>query len=557
MDDELERQKRYREAEEQNTAKRARMLNFDYRDMRSEEETIPLVDGVMEIGDMYRYRMVPLFKGDYHKPTIFGITLGTPEPRLREIVDDYKVRTEAVVYNMISNSSFRAMMRRYDPPKEVVYQSVEVSSEGDSDTVKRVSEELNSVKADDVLNYLILEADRLCASDIHIENQKDDVRIRFRIDGTLHVIASLTREKYRVLLSSIASSANISTAAIGAQSGHIIRDIGELRQAFKLTSSSGNELDEIKDHTLNMRIETVPTVYGQDAVIRLFNFDADMLNMDVLGLSDDEMAKLKEIVSHPHGMVMVVGPTGSGKSTTLYSIMNALNSTSTKLLSLEDPVEFDIPGVTQIPVDTTRGQTFADNVRTLLRLDPDVVMVGEIRDVDTAKTAIQAAITGHLLLATFHAQDAAAAFSRIIDMIGVNPVFTTAIRLVIGQRLVRRLDDETKIPYEPDEMTKDWIRKTLADLPSDFEKPNLDQITLWKPGKSTKNPFGYSGRLVLMEQLVVDDDIIGFISGEFKDVSSIKIANTAQKNGMVTMLQKGVLKALAGETTLEEVNRVI
>ena len=196
-------------------------------------------------------------------------------------------------------------------------------------------------------------------------------------------------------------------------------------------------------------------------------------------------------------------------------------------------------------------------MRTILRLDPDVVMVGEIRDNDTAKTAIQAAITGHLLLATFHAQDAGSAFARIIDMIGINPVFTSAIRVVIGQRLVRRLDPATKIEYEPDEMTKQWIRQSLADLPDGTDKPDLDHIRLWHPGKSEENPFGYKGRQVLMEQLLVDDDIAKFISGEVKDVNANAITNTARRAGMITMLQKGILKALAGETTLEEVNRVL
>ena len=460
---------------------------------------------------------------------------------------------------LISDSSFRNIMRRFDPPKDVVYHNVEISSDGDSSTLKKVSVELEHVRPDDILNYLILQADKLNASDIHLETQRDSVRVRFRIDGTLHPIATLSPNKYRVLFSSIASASNLSTAANEAQSGHIVREIGELRRSFHLVNDKGEEIpvsDKNDDHILNMRIETVPTSYGQDAVIRLFNFRQDMLQLDVLGLDDVEMREFKEIISHPHGMVMVVGPTGSGKSTTLFSIMNALNDPTRKLITLEDPIEFDIPGVTQIPVDTTRGQTFADNVRTILRLDPDVVMVGEIRDVDTAKTAIQAAITGHLLLATFHAQDAAAAFARLVDMIGINPVFTSAIRVVIGQRLVRKLDPDTKIEYEPDEMTKQWIRKTLANIPDD-QKPNLDNIRLWRPGKSDANPFGYRGRIVLMEQLIMSEEIARFISGEVKDVNAAAIATTAKRDGMITMLQKGVLKALAGETTLEEVNRVL
>lgn len=560
MDDEAERQRRFREVDEANTAKRAGILGVTYRDMRDDDMKVPLIKDVMDVPEMYRYRMVPLQKGDYTHPTIYGITLSTPESRLREVNQQAERDSESVRYQLISDSSFRNIMRRFDPPKNVVYHNVEIASEGDSSTLQKVSVELEQVRPDDILNYLILQADKLNASDIHLEHEREKVRVRFRIDGTLHPIAILSPEKYRILFSSIASAANLSTASKEAQSGHIVREMGELRRSFKLIDGRGETVDLSKDpddHILNMRIETVPTTYGQDAVIRLFNFRQDMLKMDVLGLDDSEMAELKEIVSHPHGMVMVVGPTGSGKSTTLFSILNALNDPTRKLITLEDPVEFDIPGVTQIPVDTTHGQSFADNVRTILRLDPDVVMVGEIRDVDTAKTAIQAAITGHLLLATFHAQDAAAAFARFVDMIGINPVFTTAIRVVIGQRLVRRLDPETRIEYEPDEMTKQWIRKTLADLPPTATKPDLDNIRLWRPGKSASNPFGYKGRTVLMEQLIMSDEIAKFISGEIKDVNANAIAATAKREGMVTMLQKGVMKALAGETTLEEVNRVL
>ena len=560
MDDEAERQRRFREVDEANTAKRAGILGVTYRDMRDDDMKVPLIKDVMDVPEMYRYRMVPLQKGDYTHPTIYGITLSTPESRLREVNQQAERDSESVRYQLISDSSFRNIMRRFDPPKNVVYHNVEIASEGDSSTLQKVSIELEQVRPDDILNYLILQADKLNASDIHLEHEREKVRVRFRIDGTLHPIAILSPEKYRILFSSIASAANLSTASKEAQSGHIVREMGELRRSFKLIDGRGETVDLSKDpddHILNMRIETVPTTYGQDAVIRLFNFRQDMLKMDVLGLDDSEMAELKEIVSHPHGMVMVVGPTGSGKSTTLFSILNALNDPTRKLITLEDPVEFDIPGVTQIPVDTTHGQSFADNVRTILRLDPDVVMVGEIRDVDTAKTAIQAAITGHLLLATFHAQDAAAAFARFVDMIGINPVFTTAIRVVIGQRLVRRLDPETRIEYEPDEMTKQWIRKTLADLPPTATKPDLDNIRLWRPGKSASNPFGYKGRTVLMEQLIMSDEIAKFISGEIKDVNANAIAATARREGMVTMLQKGVMKALAGETTLEEVNRVL
>jgi type II secretory ATPase GspE/PulE/Tfp pilus assembly ATPase PilB-like protein len=316
------------------------------------------------------------------------------------------------------------------------------------------------------------------------------------------------------------------------------------------------EKNGVQDHYLNMRIETVPSVYGQDVVIRLFNFDETLLNLQNIGVNEREMAAINEVISHPRGMVLMVGPTGSGKSTTLYSMINALNSTDRKILTLEDPVEFRIPGVTQIPINTGGGQTFAEKLRAVLRLDPDVVMIGEIRDVDTARTTIQAAITGHLVLSTFHAETSAAAFSRMIDMIGINPIFSTAIRMVIGQRLVRRLDDN-KEAYTADEPTTNWIRDVLKDLPANIEKPSLDgEITLYKPVMSEENPFGYKGRVVLMEQLIVDGDIQKYLRGELMP-SAEAIEKTAREQGMVTMLQSGVLRALNGETTLEEIHRVL
>lgn len=296
---------------------------------------------------------------------------------------------------------------------------------------------------------------------------------------------------------------------------------------------------------------------AQASVIRLFNYDESMLNLDNLGIAERERAEIDEVISHPRGMVLMVGPTGSGKSTTLYSMISALNTTDRKIITLEDPIEFGIPGISQIPVDTTEGQSFAEHLRSVLRLDPDVVMVGEIRDSDTARTAIQASVTGHLVLSTFHANSTSTAFSRMIDLIGINPIFSTAIRLVVAQRLVRRLDDNTKQEYEPDEATKQWIRTQLADLPEHVDKPDIDNIKLYRPVASEQSPFGYSGRTVIMEQMVVDEAIQGFLRGDVADVHSGAIEKAARKQGMVTLLEAGILAVLRGETTLEEINRVI
>src|SRR6266702_5511157 len=413
---------KFRNQEEANTQQRASMLGLQYFDSRELAPNGRLYPGLLSVPEMYQAHIVPLSDNGEDAPLAFGITINTPQQQLRQLRERFNGRI--VRFVVMSNSGYRSLMLRYDPPKKIIYNDVKIASEGDSATINEVSHTLETVRPDDILNYLIKQADKLNASDIHLESQRDNVRVRMRVDGALHPVANLGKDKYRVLFASIASRANISTAASDAQTGHMQQDI---------TNPDGTS------RLLNMRIETVPTVYGQDAVIRLFNFDTDLLRLNNLGMTAEQQDHFKEIIEHPHGMVLMVGPTGSGKSTTLYSILNALNDPGRKILTLEDPVEFSIPGVSQIPVNTQAGDSFAEKLRVVLRLDPDVVMVGEIRDVDTAKTAIQASITGHLVLSTFHASTAATAFSRMIDMIGQNPIFSTAIRLVVGQRLVRRL----------------------------------------------------------------------------------------------------------------------
>ncbi len=530
-----------RTADEESTQRRAAILGLPYLDTRDIQDSLDLVEDVLEVPVMHKNRIIPLMRGGDAQPWQFGITTQTPQSLLKELRDEYTAQAQNTVFYLISQGGFRAFMERYDPPVRVVYDDIKIANEGDSETIEQVSLTLNSVGSDELFNYVIKQADKLGASDIHIENQRDGIRVRMRIDGALHPVATLDQDRYRVIIGALASRANLSTAANEPQSGHMQQEIGE-----------GEER-----HILNMRIEMVPTLYGQDAVIRLFNYDESMLSLDRLDIKGAEREQINEIISHPRGMVLMVGPTGSGKSTTLYSMINALNTLDRKIITLEDPVEFSVPGISQVPVDTTNGQSFADHLRSVLRLDPDVVMVGEIRDADTAKTAIQASITGHLVLSTFHATDTAAAFSRMIDLIGVNPIFSTAIRLVIAQRLVRRLDDSSKEAYEPEESVKQWIRTVLKDLPARVEKPDLDNITLYRPVVTADSPFGYSGRMVVMEQLVVTEEIQKFLRGDITDIHADVIAKTARENGMVTLQEYGVLAALRGETTIEEINRVL
>lgn len=540
MDEDRNKQQA-RNADEESTQRRAAILGLPYLDTRQIESQIALVEGVINVSDMHKNRIVPLTAGSDSTSWQFGITTQTPQSLLKELAAKYAAQAQNTDFFLISQGGFRALMERYDPPVKVVYDDIEIVSETDIKAVEQISETLNSVGSDEVFNYIITQAERLGASDIHIENQRNGIRVRLRVDGALHQVATLDQDKYRVIIGALASRAKVSTASTEPQSGHMQQEIGEGDGA----------------HILNMRIEMVPTMYGQDAVIRLFNYDESMLNLDRLSIGEPERRQIDQIVSHPRGMVLMVGPTGSGKSTTLYSMINALNTSDRKIITLEDPIEFSVPGISQVPVDTGEGQSFADYLRSVLRLDPDVVMIGEIRDADTARTAIQASITGHLVLSTFHAANTSAAFSRMIDLIGVNPIFSTAIRLVIAQRLIRRLDDNTKEAYEPDEATKRWVRNALKDLPSHVEKPDLDNFQLYRPVASESSPFGYSGRIVIMEQLVVTEEIQKFLRGDVADVHAETIEKTARQNGMVTLLEQGVLAALRGETTIEEVNRVI
>lgn len=534
-------QAKRRESDERATRERAAILGLQYLDMRPIEENLPLIKDLLSIDAMHRDRVLPLIEGSEEAVYQFAATSQTPQSVIQRMTREYQDEGKNIQFFLISGSSYNALMLRYDPPVKVVHDDIQIAKEGDSDTIAEVSRTLNGVGSEEIFDYIISQADKLGASDIHIENQRNDIRIRLRVDGALHPVAHLEKDRYRVIMGELASRAGVSSAATESQSGHMQKEI----------TRDGST------HLLNIRVETVPTLYGQDAVLRLFNFDESLLNLDYLQLGEANRKEIEEVISHPRGLVLMVGPTGSGKSTTLYSMLNALNTPERKLITLEDPIEYGIGGISQIPIDTTSGKSFADGLRAVLRLDPDVVMIGEIRDGDTAKTAIQASITGHLVLSSFHANTTSTAFSRMIDLIGVNPIFSSSIRLVIAQRLLRKLVDKTKEEYEPDEATREYVKRVLEDIPGGTDCPDLNSFKLWRPVPSADAPFGYKGRMVVMEQMVITPEIQKFIRGDIQDVNPDSIEKTARREGMLTLEQVAVLAALRGETTLDEVARVI
>jgi type IV pilus assembly protein PilB len=523
--------------EEQATQRRARVLGMQYTDTSQIQNKV-LYKELLTIPELKELRVIPLYVAEHRID--FGVTNTTSQRTMQSLRQRFL--DQQISFSIISDGGFREYMQLYDPPKKIEYANIEIAKGDTTELLASVSATLAQVRADDMLAYLVQQAFNLQASDIHLESKQEGARIRIRVHGVLHTVAELTTDKYRQLVAALASAANVSTSSDDDQTGHI-------NNSYKL--ATGEEV------TVNLRVETVPAVNGMDAVLRLFNFRSDMLRLDNLGLNEHQSDTIKDIISHPSGLVLIVGPTGSGKTTTLYSILNELNNDERKIITLEDPVEYHIEGITQIPVKSRSGQSFAEKFRAVLRLDPDVIMVGEIRDTDTAKTALQAALTGHLVLSTYHASSAAAAVTRLLDAIGENPLYASAIRLIQAQRLVRRLDDKTKKPVQIDPALRDHLHNVIDSIEADVDLSHLQEAQLYQPGSSPEHPFGYEGQFAIRELLTMTPDMKLLLTRPAHELTSETIEETAVKNGMLTMQQDGVLRALKGDTTYEEIARVV
>ena len=528
--------------EERSTSRRSQILNLSYYDT-SDSAPKETYKGLISVDEMRNLKIVPIRHDQNH--ILFGILNTTPPNTLSLLKDRFQ--DQLISFALISESGFREYIDIYDPPPKVEYKDISLKTSENVDLVSEVSNILEQINAADMLAYLVNEAHKLNASDIHIESKKEFVLIRFRIDGILHSIAKVSYDKYRVLLGAIASAGNISTNAKEAQQGHISQ---------KVKMADGSLID------VNVRIETIKTINNVDVVMRLFNMDREMYSLDNLGLSQTERETVDQIIKKPSGLVMIVGPTGSGKTTTLYSMINALSTDQRKIITIEDPVEYQFDDITQISVeagvDLSKPINFSDQIKSILRLDPDIIMVGEVRDGETARIALQAALTGHLVLTTFHADSAAGAVSRLIDIIGENPLFVSSIRLIMAQRLVRKLDDSSKVEYSPSEAEMNKISEVINSLPSTVLKPDLSQVKFYKANPTEDNPFGYKGQIAIREQFKVSDQIISLINNYKNYIpNAIEIEKAAIQSGMQTMLQDGILKVIQGITTLEEVFRVV
>ena len=392
---------------------------------------------------------------------------------------------------------------------------------------------------DTILQYAFSED----ASDIHIEPLEGEVLVRYRIDGILHDVLKLPIAIHQALIARIKVMAKLR--------------IDEHRKA-----QDGRFKKEIDSSLVSVRVSIIPAYHGEKAVLRILFEDKKDFSLEELGLTGNNLEKIEQAIRKPNGMILATGPTGSGKTTTLYSIINTLNSEEVNICTIEDPIEYSMDRVNQTQVNPKAGYTFASGLRSLLRQDPDIIMVGEIRDTETAKISVHSALTGHLVLSTLHTNDAAGTLPRLLEM-GIEPyLIASTVNIAFAQRLVRKICQNCIKTYSLSKSEVMDLNKQISlvdnlKILSNYgylAKVNQDNILLYKgEGCEQCNHTGYKGRIAIFEILEMKDNIRELVTNH-ADADRIKEA--AIKNGMITMLQDGILKVINGETTLEEVLRV-
>lgn len=393
---------------------------------------------------------------------------------------------------------------------------------------KELSKKVDQISIIRFIEILIEHAYHARASDVHLEPEEKDVRVRLRIDGVLQDAFTFPKEIQSEVITRIKVLSELKT------------DIHHIPQDGRFRAKIG-DLGEV-----DVRVSIAPTYYDENVVMRILA-EMTMLSPEDLGFTPEQAILVNKAIRKPYGMILANGPTGSGKTTTLYTLLKQLNTKDVSIITIEDPIEFSIQGVTQIPLNVQSGLTFAAGLRSILRQDPNIIMVGEIRDTETANVAVNAALTGHLMLSTLHTNDAATTFPRLIDM-GVLPfLVASTVNIVISQRLVRIVCKTCRKQRQ----LSDAEIKSLSSIAGDLADNNIYTVG---PGCKECNNTGYRSRTGIHEVLEVDDKIRALIVSR-ADASQIKQA--AIKNGMRTMLEDGLIKAQNGITTIEEVLRII
>lgn len=378
------------------------------------------------------------------------------------------------------------------------------------------------------VNMLITQAVQNRASDVHVEPQERDLRIRYRIDGVLHEVMRPAKSIQAGVLSRL-------------------KIMGEMDIAERRIPQDGRVSLNVGGQAIDLRIASLPTVFGEKIVMRVLDKSSVLLKLEDLGFLESNFLRYQKAYTRPYGMILVTGPTGSGKSTTLYATLNILNKEDRNIITVEDPVEYRLPGVNQVQVNPKAGLTFASALRSILRADPDIVLIGEIRDRETAQIAIEAALTGHLVLSTLHTNDAPSAITRLIEM-GVEPfLVTSAMDAVLAQRLCRRLCERCKEPYDP---TREALLENRFPIGEDEDAPTLYRAV----GCSHCSKTGYRGRMALHEVMPASEEIERLA---VERRASDEIRKVAIDQGMIELWNDGMAKVRMGRTSIEEIQRVV
>ena len=509
----------------------------DYLEIYGEQLSIPLIDlSAVELDEellklapskvVHRDRVIPI---DRHNG---AIRVATNNPFNLYAFDELRMLMGAKIETVLATSEeiSRVIKKHFGVGGRTIEEmigeneGVEVVSDFDVDNADLIeqAQEATVVK---LVNEILLEAIRDRASDIHIEPYEEDLRIRYRIDGVLHTtnVPPEIRRFHAAIVSRIKILSNLNIAE-------------------KRLPQDGGFKIKAQNRDIDLRVSVIPTAFGSAVVMRILDKQSVLFSLDQLGLTDEPLAGVQRLISQPYGIILVTGPTGSGKTTTLYAALNTIRTDAIKILTIEDPIEYYLDGIQQVGVKPNIGLTFASALRSFLRHDPDVILVGEIRDLETAEVAINASLTGHLVFSTLHTNDAATATTRLLDM-GVEPfLVSSAISGVLAQRLIRCICKHCKEEYIPD----------AADLPSDFKLEKGEKIFRGAGCRECRQT-GYRGRLGIFELLVIDDQMREMI---LQRKSATEIQAAARAEGLKLMREDGWAKVRKGISTIDEIVRV-
>lgn len=468
--------------------------------------------------------------------------------KVQSLIADLEKNGFTVKVFVISETSLRKALSRYPKKEEIkeITGMVEISSEAlirlkkeitGIATLKKVLEKLFEAKASEIIEAILAGALIIKASDVHFEPEKDKIRIRLRLDGVLEDIIFMPVSIYPLVLNRVKLLSGLKL------------NIREKAQDGRFSIVSGGAAVEI-------RTSVLPGAYGENIVMRVLDPSLIKIDLEGLGIREDDLLIIKKQLERPTGMILTTGPTGSGKTTTLYAFIKKILTPDIKIITIEDPIEYHIEGISQTQVEPDKGYTFENGLRSIVRQDPDVILVGEIRDFETAEIAMHAALTGHLVFSTLHTNDAVGAIPRLIDLGVKPPVISPAINLLMAQRLLRRLCQNCAKKRKIGKEELAAFKKILANLPPRFklEAKLNEETSVYEAKGCGECHNGYLGRIAVMELFEITGDVEKLI---LKSPTEVELKEAAKETGMITMMQDAVIKILKGVTTVEETERIL